>query len=276
MSPDFEQTMRDDETVDLRISTGSDKEMHYAAHQLLPDDVYLKQEDITPTLLHMLSKAFKAGWDEATILAGAHVTNMRNRIDSMPSQDVHVIDSRKNKVTLVPVFDRNRSDLFVCEDLIKPHNEYVYGYDLDNCRIFRQVDTSYLKFERRVSLLGISHTDVLLNSNIARLDDTLDKVIALDKVVFLIGGKVVTYDASFTKDYLFTQCSGGVAGILVLTKEISFRTYSHDNTSVEHVFLINSVVDIDIADINTSIVTINGYATPLGYSIKANRIKGGT
>ena len=93
--PEFEQTFREDGSVDLRISTGSNKEMQYSASQLLPDDVYLKSEDITPNLIHMLSRAFKLGWDEAIILNTTTCLNLSHRKDSIPLHDIHVIDYRK-------------------------------------------------------------------------------------------------------------------------------------------------------------------------------------
>jgi hypothetical protein len=274
LSPDFEQTFREDGSVDLRISTGSNKEMHYSASQLLPDDLYLKPEDITPTLIHMLARAFKLGWDEAIILSSSSVTNMTNHKDSIPLHDIHIHDYRKNKVKLVPIYDDVRKDYFVSANFIKPFNVYVDSrFDKDNPKIFRQVDTSYLKFGKSVSLLGISQNDILLESGIIDYTDRLDTLIALDKVVFSLDGEVITYDANFTKDNLLTSTDGR---IFTLDKDIVFNKYFPENpqTYVEHRSIVHIRVDIVLADIVASISVISGYAEPLGYSMKANRCRG--
>lgn len=271
LAPDFEQTFRDDGSVDLRISTGSNKEMQYCASQLLPDDVYLKPEDITPTLIHMLARAFKLGWNEAIILSASSLTNIANHKDSIPLHDIHVLDYRKSKVNLVPIYDEDRKDYFVSSAFIKPTNAYVDGYD-NGSKIFRQVDTTYLKFGKAFSLLGISQNEILLESGLVDPTDSLDTIIALDKVVFLVDGEVITYDAGFTKDNLLTSTDGVIYG---LEKEIVFNTYLPENPQmyVEHRYIAHIKVNIELADIQANISIVSGGAVPLGYSVKANRVK---
>ena len=101
----------------------------------------------------------------------------------------------------------------------------------------------------------------------------LDKVIALDKVVFLVDGKVITYDASFTKDNILTTIDGRTYD---LEKDIIFNTYLPENPQmyVEHRFTVHVRVNIELADIVAGISVQSGHAKPLGYSISANRVKG--
>jgi hypothetical protein len=94
INTDFEQTISEDGTVDLSISTSTDKELRYSGWQLLPDDVYLQPEEITPVLIHMLSRAYACGWNEATNMGISALEGITNSKASEPQQVVRTNDYR--------------------------------------------------------------------------------------------------------------------------------------------------------------------------------------
>lgn len=174
-------------------------------------------------------------------------------------------------INIIPVFTENRSSQFISKDLFPLKETHVGDF---------KFLTAPLVSDRRISLLGVSHSDRLLETGIIDQTDHIDTSVSIIAIYYqTLDGIVHTYDKVINWDGVdiqkplcdFVSINGNnrelkLAATLLIEQD---KSHLHDDFFME----LTGSVNLETSELVVFIVAEDdSNIKPLGYDIRATRI----